>query len=54
MLQAANHISDDLVTLVVPDKAGTARAVRVIFTSSPEDKNLLLVCISSDWQHVLV
>uniref|UniRef100_A0A0D3H0Q0 Uncharacterized protein n=1 Tax=Oryza barthii TaxID=65489 RepID=A0A0D3H0Q0_9ORYZ len=45
VLEAANHISDDLVPLVVPDKAGTARAVRVIFTSSPEDKNLLLMDI---------
>uniref|UniRef100_A0A0E0LVA1 Uncharacterized protein n=1 Tax=Oryza punctata TaxID=4537 RepID=A0A0E0LVA1_ORYPU len=45
VLEAANHISDDLVPLVVPDKAGTARAVRVIFTSSTEDKNLLLMDI---------
>uniref|UniRef100_I1QJ03 Uncharacterized protein n=1 Tax=Oryza glaberrima TaxID=4538 RepID=I1QJ03_ORYGL len=27
VLEAANHISDDLVPLVVPDKAGTARAI---------------------------
>ena len=47
MLQAVNHISDDLVPLVVPDKAGAARAVCVIFTSSKEDKNLFLVRISA-------
>ena len=29
------------------------RAVRVIFTSSAEDKNLLLVCIPKTWQHHL-
>ncbi|RLM60383.1 poly(A)-specific ribonuclease PARN-like isoform X1 [Panicum miliaceum] len=45
VLEAANHISDDLVPLVVPDKAGAARAVCVIFTSSKEDKNLLLMDI---------
>ncbi|RCV31261.1 hypothetical protein SETIT_6G162600v2 [Setaria italica] len=45
VLQAVNHISDDLVPLVVPDKAGAARAVCVIFTSSKEDKNLLLMDI---------
>lgn len=38
-------ISDDLVPLVVPDKAGAVRAVRLIFTSSKEDKNLLLMDI---------
>ncbi|PUZ51651.1 hypothetical protein GQ55_6G205100 [Panicum hallii var. hallii] len=45
VLEAANHISDDLVPLVVPDKAGAARTVCVIFTSSKEDKNLLLMDI---------
>jgi len=45
VLEAVNHISDDLVPLVVPDKAGAARAVCVIFTSSKEDKNLLLMDI---------
>ncbi|KAF8772931.1 hypothetical protein HU200_005331 [Digitaria exilis] len=45
VLEAANQISDDLVPLVVPDKAGAARAVCVIFTSSKEDKNLLLMDI---------
>ncbi|KAJ1268618.1 hypothetical protein BS78_07G148900 [Paspalum vaginatum] len=45
VLEAVNHISDDLVSLIVPDKAGAARAVRVIFTSSKEDKNLLLMDI---------
>ncbi|KAG8087551.1 hypothetical protein GUJ93_ZPchr0010g9012 [Zizania palustris] len=45
VLEAVNRISDDLVSLVVPDKAGTAREVRVIFTNSTEDKNLLLMDI---------
>jgi poly(A)-specific ribonuclease len=45
ILQTVNRTFDDIVSLVVPDKAGAARAVRVIFTSSAEDKNLLLVCI---------
>ncbi|KAG2579050.1 poly(A)-specific ribonuclease PARN-like isoform X1 [Panicum virgatum] len=45
VLEAVNHISDDLVPLVVPDKAGAARAVCVIFTSSKEDKNLFLMDI---------
>ncbi|XP_039854197.1 poly(A)-specific ribonuclease PARN-like isoform X2 [Panicum virgatum] len=45
VLEAVNHISDDLVPLVVPDKVGAARAVCVIFTSSKEDKNLLLMDI---------
>ncbi|TVU05715.1 hypothetical protein EJB05_48894, partial [Eragrostis curvula] len=43
VLEAVNLISDDLVPLVVPDKAGAARAVRLVFTSSKEDKNLLLM-----------
>ncbi|CAO2163233.1 unnamed protein product [Urochloa humidicola] len=43
VLEVVNRISDDLVPLVVPDKAGAARAVCVIFTSSKEDKNLLLM-----------
>ncbi|CAL5012704.1 unnamed protein product [Urochloa decumbens] len=45
VLEVVNRISDDLVPLVVPDKAGAARAVCVIFTSSKEDKNLLLMDI---------
>lgn len=44
VLEAVNHISDDLVSLV-PHKAGVGRAVRVIFTNSKEDKNLLLMDI---------
>ncbi|XP_024317809.1 poly(A)-specific ribonuclease PARN-like isoform X2 [Brachypodium distachyon] len=45
VLETINRVSDDLVPLVVPDKAGMSRAVRVIFTSSEEDKNLLLMDI---------
>ncbi|KAL6596269.1 hypothetical protein ACP70R_047633 [Stipagrostis hirtigluma subsp. patula] len=45
VLEVVNLISDDLVPLVVPDKAGAARAVRLVFTSSKEDKNLLLMDI---------
>lgn len=45
VLETVNHISDDLVPLVVPDNTGAARAVRVIFTCSTEDKNLLLMDI---------
>ncbi|GJN16116.1 hypothetical protein PR202_gb03072 [Eleusine coracana subsp. coracana] len=46
VLEAVNLISDDLVPLVVPNKTGTVWTVRLVFTSSKEDKNLLLVCIS--------
>uniref|UniRef100_A0A0D9X8A4 Uncharacterized protein n=1 Tax=Leersia perrieri TaxID=77586 RepID=A0A0D9X8A4_9ORYZ len=54
VLEAVNHISDDLVPLVVPDKAGAARSVRVIFTSSMEDKNHLLMDIKrSEDEHNL-
>ncbi|KAL6843383.1 hypothetical protein ACP4OV_027096 [Aristida adscensionis] len=45
VLEAVNLISDDLVPLVVPSKGGAARAVRLVFTSSKEDKNLLLMDI---------
>ncbi|XP_047073129.1 poly(A)-specific ribonuclease PARN-like [Lolium rigidum] len=45
VLEIIGHTFDDLVPLVVPDKSGVARAVRVIFTSSAEDKNLLLMDI---------
>ncbi|KAM3272080.1 hypothetical protein ACQJBY_042336 [Aegilops geniculata] len=45
VLETVNGTSDDLVPLVIPDKAGVPRAVRVIFTSSTEDKNLLLMDI---------
>jgi len=45
VLEIINHTFDDLVPLVVPDKSGVARAVRVIFTSSAEDKNLLMMDI---------
>ncbi|VAI13152.1 unnamed protein product [Triticum turgidum subsp. durum] len=45
VLETVNGTSGDLVPLVVPDKGGVPRAVRVIFTSSAEDKNLLLMDI---------
>ncbi|XP_038986940.1 poly(A)-specific ribonuclease PARN-like isoform X2 [Phoenix dactylifera] len=41
-LEMVTHISDDLVPLVVPDKSGGAKSVRVVLTSSEEDKNLLM------------
>lgn len=42
-MQAVSHISDELVPIVVPEKGGEPRAVRVVLTSSEDDKNLLMV-----------
>lgn len=42
VLEIVNQIGDDLVPLVVPDKGGTLKAVRVVLTSSDEDKSLLM------------
>jgi hypothetical protein len=47
MMQAINGISDSLVPLEVHDN-GLARSVRIVLTSSEEDKSALLVC-SSDY-----
>ncbi|ONK58381.1 uncharacterized protein A4U43_C09F11670 [Asparagus officinalis] len=41
-LEIVNKIGDDLVPLVVPEKCGAPKAVRVVLTSSDEDKILLM------------
>lgn len=41
-LEMVTHISEDLVPLVVPDKSGLPKSVRVVLTNSEEDKNLLM------------
>ncbi|XP_020110318.1 poly(A)-specific ribonuclease PARN-like isoform X1 [Ananas comosus] len=41
-LEAVSHISDELVPIVVPEKGGEPTAVRVVLTSSEDDKNLLM------------
>ncbi|KAJ0988982.1 hypothetical protein J5N97_007338 [Dioscorea zingiberensis] len=47
VLVIVGQICDDLVPIVVPDNRGEVKAVRVILTSSKEDKNLLLSAIQS-------
>lgn len=42
-MQVVGQICDDLVPLIVPDKQGEIKTVRLILTSSEDDKNLLLV-----------
>lgn len=42
-MQAVSHISDELVPIVMPEKGGEPKAVRVVLTSSEDDKNLLMV-----------
>ncbi|XP_073002848.1 poly(A)-specific ribonuclease PARN-like [Typha latifolia] len=42
VLEAVTLISDDLVPLVIPDKADGSKAVRVVIACSDEDKNLLM------------
>nr|DAD25411.1 TPA_asm: hypothetical protein HUJ06_026875 [Nelumbo nucifera] len=52
VLEMLSEIFDDLVPLIIPDKSGGPKAVRVVFTSSPEDKNLLekeLENIEEEW-----
>nr|XP_029116591.1 poly(A)-specific ribonuclease PARN-like isoform X2 [Elaeis guineensis] len=41
-LETVTHISDDLVPLVVLDKSVGPKSVRVVLTSSEEDKHLLM------------
>ncbi|KAF8393935.1 hypothetical protein HHK36_020137 [Tetracentron sinense] len=41
-LEMLTEFSDDLVPLIIPDKGGPPKAVRVVLTSSAEDKNLLV------------
>ncbi|OAY76581.1 Poly(A)-specific ribonuclease PARN-like, partial [Ananas comosus] len=41
-LEAVSHISNELVPIVVPEKGGEPTAVRVVLTSSEDDKNLLM------------
>ncbi|XP_058093617.1 poly(A)-specific ribonuclease PARN-like isoform X2 [Magnolia sinica] len=43
-----SEFSDDLVPLMIPDKGGEPKAVRVVLTSSEEDRNLL----KSELQHL--
>ncbi|KAJ8458111.1 hypothetical protein OPV22_031037 [Ensete ventricosum] len=47
VLQTVSHIHDDIVPLVVPDKPGGPKAVRIVLTSSEEDKNLLMTEIQN-------
>lgn len=42
-MQTVTHISDELVPLVILDKSGGPKSVRVVLTGSEEDKNLLMV-----------
>ncbi|CAL9040473.1 unnamed protein product [Musa banksii] len=46
-LQTVSHIHDNIVPLVVPDKSGGPKAVRIVLTSSEEDKNLLMTEIQN-------
>ncbi|KAM0944147.1 putative poly(A)-specific ribonuclease [Dioscorea sansibarensis] len=47
VFKVVGEICDDLVTVVVPEKRGELKVVRVILTSSEDDKNLLLSEIQS-------
>ncbi|KAH7682943.1 Poly(A)-specific ribonuclease protein [Dioscorea alata] len=47
VLKVVGQICDDLVPLIVPDKQGEIKTVRLILTSSEDDKNLLLTEIQS-------
>lgn len=46
-LQMLRELSDDLVPLIIPTKSGGTQAVRVVLTSSKEDKDLLQVSFES-------
>lgn len=46
-LQMLQEFADDVVPLIIPAKGGAMQAVRVVLTSSKEDKDLLQVATIS-------
>lgn len=47
-LQMLSKFFDDLVPLIIPDMGGGPKSVRIVLTSSEEDKILLKVRLPSD------
>lgn len=48
-LQMLQEFADDIIPLIIPAKGGTTEAVRVVLTSSKEDKDLFEV--SSEYSY---